>query len=63
MVTTRQPGRSPRVAQETLGAEEKVDSNNWSGLLWPSSYKTKFGDEIDSYDVAFRENGAPIQVC
>ncbi|KAF8677252.1 hypothetical protein HU200_046732 [Digitaria exilis] len=23
--------------------------------------KTKFGDEIDSYDVVFRENGAPIQ--
>jgi hypothetical protein len=25
--------------------------------------KTKFGDEIDSYDVVIRENGAPIQVC
>lgn len=24
--------------------------------------KTKFGDEIDSYDVVIRENGAPIQV-
>ena len=24
--------------------------------------KTKFGDEIDSYDVVIRENGAPVQV-
>ncbi|KAJ9567919.1 hypothetical protein OSB04_003885 [Centaurea solstitialis] len=25
--------------------------------------KTKFGKEIDSYDVVLRENGAPIQAC
>lgn len=25
--------------------------------------KTKFGNEIDGYEVVIRENGAPIQVC
>jgi len=25
--------------------------------------KTKFGKEIDGYEVVIRENGAPIQVC
>lgn len=25
--------------------------------------KTRFGKEIDGYDVVVRENGAPIQVC
>jgi len=25
--------------------------------------KTKFGNEIDGYEVVIRENGAPTQVC
>lgn len=48
------PDTSPYVPQQ-FGSCAVV--GNSGDLL-----KTKFGDEIDSYDVVIRENGAPVQV-